>query len=842
MLFFCRGFILFFCALILGQAQDTLAQSEFAPGERFREDMVVEGIPIPTAIAFAPDNRIFLALKEGIVRVVSNGTLLSAPFLDISGTVNKATDRGLLAIAVDSSFPRKPFVYLSYVYDPPGVVVDRRDPRVVRVVRYRADAAANYNIAVPDSEEVILGKNSTQENMAPPVPVVDLNSPEPASCMTGLTMAGAPIQDCIPADAPSHSAGSLIFGADGSLYASFGDASNYDFPSTLAFRAQSLDAMSGRIVRVDPNNGNGLPGNPFFDPANPASNRSRLWSRGLRNPFRITISPVNGEVYSGDVGTSYYEEINAGKGANHGWPCYEGGFLDGAQKEGAATLSQKQVGFRKAPNTIDFCTQMYVAGSSKVRAPLFNYRHPYDATGKDLGASVTGVAVYNGDAYPSYFKGALFFADYARKFIRYLTFDAAGVPTAHDFATEVGSGLGAVQLTIGPDTNLYAVYLDFKTRTGQVRRFRALEGSNNPPIVRASVSLSGGNIPLVVNFSSVGTADPDGQQLQYNWDFGDGTSSTEKNPSHVYTKVGTYSAVLTVREATAPFDVSKRMITIRTGVTPPIAFIDLPSTDVRYQIGVPVTFSGRTEPSLGVEMSWAVLQRHNLHEHLVSEISGPSGALVPEEHCDNCAYELCLMAIGEGGLLDQKCRKVPPLTASYTFRSKPPGAAITYIDEEKEVLAPYVAQPIVGSKQTIRAAPISIGRSFVGWSDGVSDPVRAFTTGPEPMTLTAIYVNKVPKIMVKLVRGSSRVARTVKLDASATTDPEGEPLRFLWTFSDRRRMRGPIVTRKFTRTGSYAVTLTVSDRLGGTVVYKGRISIGRRASIRKLSLKSGREV
>jgi Lhr-like helicase len=110
------------------------------------------------------------------------------------------------------------------------------------------------------------------------------------------------------------------------------------------------------------------------------------------------------------------------------------------------------------------------------------------------------------------------------------------------------------------------------------------------------------------------------------------------------------------------------------------------------------------------------------------------------------------------------------------------------------------------------------------------------------MTLTANYVNKVPKLVLKLVRRSSKAARTLKLDASATIDPEGEPLRFLWTFSDRRRMRGPIVTRKFTRTGSYGVTLTVSDRLGGTVVYKGRISIGRRSSIRRLSLKPGREV
>jgi hypothetical protein len=40
-----------------------IAESEFADGERFIEEVVVEGIPISTAIAFAPDSRIFIALK-----------------------------------------------------------------------------------------------------------------------------------------------------------------------------------------------------------------------------------------------------------------------------------------------------------------------------------------------------------------------------------------------------------------------------------------------------------------------------------------------------------------------------------------------------------------------------------------------------------------------------------------------------------------------------------------------------------------------------------------------------------------------------------------------------------
>lgn len=820
---------------VVGSLHVAHAQSEFAAGVRFTEEVVVDGIPIPTAVAFAPDSRMYIALKEGAVRVVKDGKLLTNPFINLSAVVNRSTDRGLLGIAVDPRFPEKPYVYLSFVWDPPGSLPDGKDPRVIRVVRYTADAAKGYNEALADSEEVILGKNSTLANMAPAPPVGEPVAPEPASCMTGLTMAGTPIEDCIPCDALSHTAGTLMFGADGALYASFGDGSNYDRPSALAFRSQYLDAMSGRVVRVDPDTGDGLPGNPFYDAANPRSNKSRVWSYGLRNPFRITISPTNGQVYAGDVGTSYYEEINAGKGANFGWPCYEGGFLDSAQQEGPATMSQKQTGFRKDPLTIDFCNAMYFRGASKYKAPLFTYRHPYDATGKDLGSSVTGVALYNGTAYPEKYRGALFFADYARLFIRYLTFDANGVATAHDFAKEVGTNLGAVQLITGPDTNLYAVYLDLRTRTGQLRRFKQIDGANNPPTLRGSASPDVGSIPLVVSFSSAGTTDVDGQDLEYMWNFGDGGSSTDPNPSHVYTTVNTFTASLTVKEKTAPFASVTKTFTIRTGVTPPKAFIDTPAETLEYVIGQPVSFSGHTDPAAGVSMTWSLLQRHNLHDHLVSEYSGAGGSFVPEEHCDNCSYAVCLSATGEAGLIDQKCRSILPKTTQYTFSSIPTGASITYIDEEKEVLAPYVARPIVGSRQTIRAATRSNGRTFVGWSDGIADTARSFVTGTTPTTFRALYKNLPPKVAVKLVRPSSGKTKTLRFDARASRDPEGEPISYAWTFSDRKVLRGATVSKSFTRTGKYGVTLVVSDRLGARTVYKGSIVVGRTSSIRKVS-------
>jgi glucose/arabinose dehydrogenase len=344
----------------------SLAQSEFQTPDHFTEDVVLDNLPIATAVAFGPEERVFIALKEGSVRVAQNGTLLPQEFINISTITNKNTDRGLLGIALD--------------------------PRAVRLVRVHADAAKNYNVALPDSMEIILGKNSTSENMAVPFAVNSGVVPEPASCMTGNTIDGTPIDDCLPVDGRSHSAGTLIFAADGSLYVSVSDGSSYDGANRPALRTQMIDSLAGKVLRIDPDTGTGLPGNPFYDPANPSSNRSKVWAYGLRNPFRMTLNPVSGQVYLGDVGSSGWEEVNSGKGTNFGWPCYEGGVPASAGvTESGDTASLQNPSYATFTRTRDFCRALYSQGEAAVRSPLFAYAHEY-VNGEDQGASVTGVA------------------------------------------------------------------------------------------------------------------------------------------------------------------------------------------------------------------------------------------------------------------------------------------------------------------------------------------------------------------------------------------------------------------------------------------------------------------
>jgi len=73
-------------------------------------------------------------------------------------------------------------------------------------------------------------------------------------------------------------------------------------------------------------------------------------------------------------------------------------------------------------------------------------------------------------------------------------------------------------------------------------------GANQPPVAIASVTPDHGSAPLTVQFSSIDSYDLDGTISATSWDFGDGSSSTEANPSHTYTSVNVYQATLTVTD------------------------------------------------------------------------------------------------------------------------------------------------------------------------------------------------------------------------------------------------------------------------------------------------------
>src|SRR5262245_50938169 len=249
-----------FCLVL---AASTASAASLPPG--FTETLVASGLVRPTAMAFAPDGRLFVCEQDGRLRVITaGGTLLDQEFVTV--TVNSLGERGLLGVAFDPDFESNHFVYVYYTATTP--VIHNRVSRFV----------ADGNVAQPNSEDHI----------------VDL---EPLSLAT------------------NHNGGAIHFGPDGKLYIAVGENANGP-------NSQSLSNRLGKILRV--NNGGSIPtDNPFFGSAS-GLNRS-IWALGLRNPFTFGFQRWNGDMFINDVGQRDWEEINRGvAGGNYGWPIVEG--------------------------------------------------------------------------------------------------------------------------------------------------------------------------------------------------------------------------------------------------------------------------------------------------------------------------------------------------------------------------------------------------------------------------------------------------------------------------------------------------------------------------------------
>ena len=233
----------------------------------FAETRVATGIDSPTAMAFAPDGRLFVTQQSGALRVIKNNTLLSQPFLTLN--VNSSGERGLLGVAFDPGFASNGFVYVYYTTS--------SSPVHNRLSRFTA-SAANPDVVAAGSEVQLL------------------NLPTLSS-------------------ATNHNGGAIHFGTDGKLYIAVGENAN-------GANAQSLSTTLGKVLRINPD-GSIPADNPFLGQTSGIN--QAIWARGLRNPFTFGIDRTNGRIHINDVGQDSWEEVNLGvAGSNYGWPQVEG--------------------------------------------------------------------------------------------------------------------------------------------------------------------------------------------------------------------------------------------------------------------------------------------------------------------------------------------------------------------------------------------------------------------------------------------------------------------------------------------------------------------------------------
>lgn len=273
--------------LVLGCGAAPAARAQFVMPDGVTEELVCGGMSQPVSLDFFPDGRIVVAeLKSGKLRLVVDGQLVATPLVTVDSVNTNHGERGLLGVCVDARWPRRPYVYVHYCHQ----------SGTVRVSRYKVtgdlDHTGSGALAVdPASRYDII------------TDVIDVNGP--------------------------HNGGTVRFGPDGMLYASFGD----DFNDCSA---QDLSDLRGKIVRLDvaclPDGPGGPPAksdlaaprNPFPPGANGVG--ALVWALGFRNPFRFHVDYKTGHVFAADVGASTWEEVDwmPESGMNFGWPLFEG--------------------------------------------------------------------------------------------------------------------------------------------------------------------------------------------------------------------------------------------------------------------------------------------------------------------------------------------------------------------------------------------------------------------------------------------------------------------------------------------------------------------------------------
>ncbi|MBD1845315.1 DUF4347 domain-containing protein [Cyanobacteria bacterium FACHB-63] len=418
----------------------------------FRRETVLTGLNQPTTIDWTPDGRnMFIAQQNGVVRVMRDGVLQSTSLIDISQRVNGVRDRGLLGLAIHPNFPATPYVYLLYTYDPPEAAStpDSANNRPARLGRFTVttDAAGNLT-AAPSSEVVLLGENSLWAYTSRPDGNSTNDSSIPPSGIKNTTnLAGIPdsaldidangnltknVRDYLATDSESHTIGAVHFGPDGKLYVSVGDGTSYNFADPRTVRVQDLNNLSGKILRIDPITGDGLSDNPFYSATGGSdNNRDKVFSYGLRNPFRFTFDPVSGQPVLGDVGWNTWEEMNTGRGVNFGWPYYEGG---------NGTSLRQTTGYGGLPEAQAFYNS---GGDQQVTAPIYAQRHADGA-----------IAIIMGDFYDN---NRLIFGDVQNGNIYEATLDSNNRRVVSSVRV-FDSGLTyVVDMEKGLDGNMYGV-------------------------------------------------------------------------------------------------------------------------------------------------------------------------------------------------------------------------------------------------------------------------------------------------------------------------------------------------------------------------------------------------
>ena len=220
---------------------------------------VASGLSAPVFVISPPGDmqRAFIVEQPGRIKILLDGEILPAAFLDITNDVSYGGERGLLGLAFHPNYENNGYFFVNYTNNSGTTIISR------------FTVTSDPDIADPNSETLILSITQPFGN---------------------------------------HNGGMLAFGPnDGYLYIGMGDGGSGGDPGN---RSQDDGELLGKMLRIDIDGGSpyGIPeDNPFEGRGDPLD---EIWAKGLRNPWRFSFDRSSGDMYISDVGQNAWEEID----------------------------------------------------------------------------------------------------------------------------------------------------------------------------------------------------------------------------------------------------------------------------------------------------------------------------------------------------------------------------------------------------------------------------------------------------------------------------------------------------------------------------------------------------
>ncbi|WP_327678587.1 ThuA domain-containing protein [Streptomyces sp. NBC_00467] len=614
------------------------ADPEPAPAaEEFQQVTLAKGgeeTGEPMSLAVLPDRSVLHTSRNGELRMTD-----SAGNTRVVGTipVYSHDEEGLQGIGLDPKFSENRFIYLYYappMDTPAGDAPNEGTP---------ADFAKFDG--VNRLSRFVLKADGTLDN-ASEKKILDVPATRGICC---------------------HVGGDIDFDAQGNLYLSTGDDSNpfasdgYTPIDDRPGRNPAYDArrtsgntndLRGKILRIKVNDDAtySVPEGNLFAPGTDKT-RPEIYAMGFRNPFRFSVDKKTGIVYVGDYGpdagaadpkrgpAGQVEFARVTKPGNYGWPFCTGNNdayvdYDFATKESGAAFDCAAPKNESPHNTglVD------LPPAQAAWIPYDGGSVPEFGSGSE---SPMGGPVYRYDAasdspvkFPEAYDGDFFAGEFGRRWIKRIEQGEDGAVQSINAVPWTGTQI--MDMAFGPDGALYV--LDYGTawfggdeNSGLYRIENATGGRS--PVAEASADKTSGKAPLKVAFSSAGTTDGDGDALTYAWDFGDGGTSTDANPSHTYKKNGTYTATVTAKDPTGR--TGSASVHVVVGNTAPKVTLELPAEGTLFSFGDEIPFKVTvTDPEDGAagaidcaKVKVTYILGHDSHGHPVTSANGCTGTI-----------------------------------------------------------------------------------------------------------------------------------------------------------------------------------------------------------------------